>query len=85
MIEKEFILYTVRSAIKKQSYYNRASLVGAWVRLTIGKYFTRQQCVNCFLVCLWEEKNFVISNYLNLDEAVVGKLLLKHSPFPNNH
>jgi hypothetical protein len=37
MIEKEFILYTVRSATKKQSYYNRANLVGVWVRLTIEK------------------------------------------------
>jgi len=31
------------------------------------------------------KETFVISNYLNLDEAVVGKLLLKHFPFPNNH
>ena len=64
MIEKEFILYTVRSAIKKQSYYNRANLVGAWVRLTIEKaepvdyaflsslqrkrIYQKHRCVNCF-------------------------------------
>jgi hypothetical protein len=69
MIEKEFILYTVRSATKKQSYYNRAILVGAWVRLTIEKaepvdyaflsslqrkrIYQKHRCVNCFLVCLW--------------------------------